>query len=196
MGFILTLAGESRGHSSPEQERTYGSNYSGEKRKGSVGTAMLPEFDMQMLYGFSNGPEVCLMGELSWIILREIIPRNCWKNNIERQVSGPRGPGEIGVTVMIRCGHQSKQAWRQAKCNLATSHGEVSKHTQKRPMRKGPTSDLSHSWRTSTPNKKWIQGKISFLFLTSFLPWRPFKNSWPRMKKNREVTNPSSHWKT
>ena len=46
MGFILTLAGESRGLSSPEQERTCGSNYSEEKRKGSVGTATLPEFDM------------------------------------------------------------------------------------------------------------------------------------------------------
>ena len=70
---------------------------------------------------------------------------------------------------MIRCGHQSRQAWRQAKCNLATSHGEVSKNTQKGPMRKGPASDLYHSWRTSTPNKKWIQGKISFLFLLMYL---------------------------
>ena len=110
MGFILTLAGESRGPSSPEQGRTCGSNYSGGKRKGSVGRDTLPEFDMQMLYGFSNGPEEHLMGELSWIIWREIIPRNCWQNNIERQISGPRGPGETGAMVMIRCDHQSRQA--------------------------------------------------------------------------------------
>lgn len=77
----------------------------------------------QKLYKFSNGPEVHLMGELSWIILRESLPRTCWKNNTEGLVSGARRPGEIGVTVMIRCGHQSRQAWRQAKCNLATSHG-------------------------------------------------------------------------
>lgn len=46
MGFILTLAGESRGLSSPEQERICGSNYSDKKTKGSVGTATLPESDM------------------------------------------------------------------------------------------------------------------------------------------------------
>ena len=44
-GFILlTRTRESRGLASPEQERSCGCNYSREKRMGSVGMAILPEF--------------------------------------------------------------------------------------------------------------------------------------------------------
>lgn len=43
-GFILlTRTRETRGLASPEQERSCGSNYSREKRMGSVGMAILPE---------------------------------------------------------------------------------------------------------------------------------------------------------
>lgn len=43
-GFILlTRTRETRGLASPEEERSCGSNYSREKRMGSVGMAILPE---------------------------------------------------------------------------------------------------------------------------------------------------------
>ena len=47
-------------------------------------------------------------------MLREILPRNCWKNNTEGPVSGARGPGEIG-------GNSDDQMWPPEQASLKTS---------------------------------------------------------------------------